>query len=397
GYLVFSGFIKDQYATNSPLFLDYYYFTIPLAFFILFSTVLESYLQALYKTVLTNFLKNVLVRLLWLGEILMYWAGWVDLRIFLILFVSTYAANLSISVGYLASIGQFNLKPDANYFKKRVLRRFRDYSGFSILTGVSNTIVGHIDKAMVGYFLGLGPVAIFSMASYLSTIVYVPAQAIGRITLPVISRAWKDKDMAAIKAMYQKTSLIQLVLGAYILIGVWVNVDSLFTFLPEEYALGKYVILYVGLAKLLDMTAGANGQIITISKFYPFDTLASALLIVITISFNLLFIPWLGMDGAAIASLMTLLLYNGAKMAFLWKKLGFQPFTWRTLLAIGVGAVTLWTALLIPTIDNVLLDIAVRSTAVTVIYFVLVYLLKVSPDITSTARMIAGKVGIRLP
>jgi O-antigen/teichoic acid export membrane protein len=111
------------------------------------------------------------------------------------------------------------------------------------------------------------------------------------------------------------------------------------------------------------------------------------LLLIIT---NLLFIPLYGIVGAALASFISKLTYNLFKYIFLWRKLNFQAFSWKTLLLIGLGALTLVFNHYIPTLSNNLLDILVRSSLITLFFGIGVILLKLSEDVNQWLTKIAG-------
>lgn len=73
---------------------------------------------------------------------------------------------------------------------------------------------------------------------------------------------------------------------------------------------------------------------------------------------------------------------------FLLKKYGMQPYTWKHALAVAIAAVSYLPAILIPNLYNpayhvlsIVLDIAVRSTAISIIFISLTLLLRISPEL----------------
>ena len=60
--IVFKGLIIKKYGTNAPEIVTYYSWIFPLGFGLLIYTIFEAYTWHLHKSVLTNFLREVLWR-----------------------------------------------------------------------------------------------------------------------------------------------------------------------------------------------------------------------------------------------------------------------------------------------------------------------------------------------
>ena len=100
--------------------------------------------------------------------------------------------------------------------------------------------------------------------------------------------------------------------------GVAVNLPSLFTLLPAGYEAGYYVILCLGLGKLIDMATGVNGIILSTSRYYAYDTLLFVVIIFVTIAANNYLIPRYGMTGAAVGAVLATFLYNFTRTLLVW-------------------------------------------------------------------------------
>ncbi|RMG77650.1 MAG: lipopolysaccharide biosynthesis protein, partial [Bacteroidetes bacterium] len=68
--------------------------------------------------------------------------------------------------------------------------------------------------------------------------------------------------------------------------------------------------------------------------YYRIDVIFSILLAVFTISSNLIFIKIYGIEGAALASLLSFFVYNLLKMWFVKYKFGLLPFNKNTVAAV---------------------------------------------------------------
>lgn len=399
GFLLFWGlfmllrpWVIGYYAAKASLFQTYANLLIPLVAFILMFEVLDSYVRALYHSVISSFLKEVLLRALTIGLLLGFLYGWIDFEQFMLLFIGAYALQPAILLVYLALIGELRLKPDFKFLDRSLLREMGSYALFALMGGLTSIIVGNIDIIMLGGMAGLDNTAIYAVAFYVGSVIGIPQRSINKIALPIVSDALHKEDYPQVAEIYHKSSLNQLIFGILLLIGVWANLHNLMKILPPEYGSGSYVILVVGLAKLFDMATGINGGIILTSRYYRFDLWTNLFLVALAIVTNLLLIPPLGILGAAIATAISIFVYNFVKMVFVWKKFSMQPFERSALYVILLGLGVLGAASLLPRLSSVMLDIGYRSILISIAYLGLVLLFNLSDDLNRIAEQLRKKL-----
>jgi len=160
-------------------------------------------------------------------------------------------------------------------------------------------------------------------------------------------------------------------------LGIALNLDNIFKILPngDELALGKYVVILIGLGKLIDMSASVNGEIIMLSKYYKFNLITVMILAVCTIGFNKLFIPEYEMEGAAIATLFSLAVFNLSKFLFLLIKFKMQPFSLGTLKVIAIGIITFLLTYYLPDLESPIVDLILKSIFISLVFGVLIIIL----------------------
>ena len=113
---------------------------------------------------------------------------------------------------------------------------------------------------------------------------------------------------------------------------------------------------------------------------------------------NLVFIPNLGIQGAAIASAISALAYSLMRYGYLWIKCGMQPYSYKHLLIILVAVISYSINLTVPDLysaDNhtltLLLDILVRSGTIAISYIILIRIFRLSPDLETWIRKLLKK------
>ncbi len=395
-YLSLKGYITGHYAETTPLFTDNYYLIIVLAFLMLYSSILENFLIAMKRTVIPYFMKSIFIRLVWLAEIYMYHFGWFDFDTFMLFFVGTYLLNFLVMLAYLVYKGEFKVSFEFLNMRKRVFKVVVNYGLFSIVTGISNLIVNRIDIIMITFLLELNSTAVYSIAYYVSTVILVPSTALYRISMPVVAEQWKKKDMKEMLSLYRKSSINQILVGGLAFLVIWTNIDELYSFLPKDYANGKWIVFILSVSVLFNMSMGINNVIVMITKYFRYDTFASITLGILTVVTNLIFIPIMGLEGAALATLISVVSYQTYKYILLIVKFRMQPFTFKTILAVLLMAGIYFGSTLLPEIsNNPVILIAYRSIIIALVFIPLIRLLNISEDLSREIDKYLGLIGLR--
>ena len=155
--------------------------------------------------------------------------------------------------------------------------------------------------------------------------------------------------------------------------------NNIFRILPPEYAKGEMVIIFFGLANLVSASAGACKIILSTSSYYKYQTYMMIILIVVVIISNIILIPIMGITGAAVASLISMFIYTGLTVMALKKFFGLWPFVFKHMIALLLTAVIYLAAGLIPEM-NLIVDIAIRSTVIIILFGAGVLLFNLSED-----------------
>jgi O-antigen/teichoic acid export membrane protein len=372
-----------QFYSKSQMMIEFYYYNIPLALGILYFQFLESYLRSLLKTGVATFTNEVVSRVLITIIIGLYALKLIDFHQFVIMYVLCNGILALILLAYTAYLKQLFIAPVKSVKFRRLFKIIIVYGIFTIMSALGGTILVNIDTLIVTAKLNLGQAGIYNTIFLIAAVMTYPYRSIQKIAHPILARYWKEKDMVGMKGLYEKASLTDMVFGGILLIGLWVNIDSIFMFMPKEYSAGKYPFLLLAFSKYVDMATGLNGYIIVTSKKYKSDLWFMLLLIIATIALNFILIPMYGIMGAAMATLISISLYNLLRLAFVYYYYRMQPFTLNCLWVLLITIVVWAIAAQIPTFHNKYIDITVRSIVMTVLYGGAVLYFKLSSDVNA--------------
>ncbi|MCC9167264.1 lipopolysaccharide biosynthesis protein [Pontibacter harenae] len=379
-FLLFKPVVVNHYQENSSLLINYYYFIIPLALFTLLFELFQAYLRSLYKTIVSSFTKDILLRVLTSALIAVFAFGLISFQQFVLLYIALFSVLSFVLVAYALWLKQLFIRPSFKQLRTFPLQEMLYYGFFTFMGNISVTIITSIDQVMIASY-SLADNGIYTTAFFMTSAIIIPARSIYKIASPQVADFWKDKNMQGMEKLYKNITTINLVLGLLIFVGIWANIDNLFSFMPESYRQGKYVVLFLSMARIIDMATGINGIILATSEKYRWDLLFNMVLAGLTIWTNSYFIPLYGMNGAALASMISYVLINLSRLFFVQYHYHIQPFTVSSLLITAIAAAALGVSYLIPDLGNVFLDLIVRSLIITAIYGSLTLSLKVYPEL----------------
>lgn len=388
-YLALRPYFLHQASEKSALFIDYFYYVVPLILFTLLFGIFDTYYRVLFNAVKGIVYKEVIQRLIILAAILLLLFKVIDFKVFVILYVIAFVSPSLFLLGALIKDKQFHIKPDLAFIDKKMASEMLSVGLFGILASFSGVLVQNIDAIMVNNYLGLGATGIYTIAFYFGTLILVPMRTMGKISSVVIAEAWKKDDRKTIMDIYTKSSLSLSVFGFLLFIGVWGNVDNIFHIVGQDYSSGKYVILFIGLANLTDILLGVSPHIILNSKYYRWLSFLLFIFAALLIITNIIFIPIYGITGAALASFISKLIYNLLKYLFLYHKFRFQPFQYKHLLILLFGFLSWGLSTFIPPFHSFIPDLIFRSVFLAVVFLFPVYFFKISPDINLKIEQLA--------
>jgi O-antigen/teichoic acid export membrane protein len=171
--------------------------------------------------------------------------------------------------------------------------------------------------------------------------------------------------------------------GMGLFLGIWTILPYVFRLMPNtaEIEVGRYAVFFLGLAQVWDMMTGVNNEIIYYSKHYRFALHTTLLLAVLNLGTNVIFIPAYGLTGAALATCLSIFLYNAAKLLFIQWKMGLHPFSFRLIPAIGFAVAAWLVATALPETGSALLTMGIKGTAFAALYGLAVWRFAISEDI----------------
>ncbi len=275
-------------------------------------------------------------------------------------------------LAYAISLGTVKLLWGRLKLPDRQRKQIYSLALFSIFSTIGSRLSVHIDTVSINVLLGDFDTGIYTLAKFTVGVILLPSAAVNSITAPIVADAWRRNDLASLEVLYRQSSTVLYAFGGVILVGTLVCLPYLYELTPSlgRYRAGYLAVLLLGTAQLVDLLTGINGNLIAMTDYFRWNVAFILFLGLVNAVMNYVFIAGFGMGftGAAVATAISLIVYNLVKLGFVWWKLGLHPFSMSTLyttgVIVGVGA----AAYLLPELRAPTLNILLKGGVVLVLF-----------------------------
>ncbi|HEV3414472.1 MAG TPA: polysaccharide biosynthesis C-terminal domain-containing protein, partial [Puia sp.] len=340
--VAFRGQMVYYYKEKSPAFVSYYYWIFLFALGLTVYTLLENYAWQLRKAVLTNLLREVVFRLITLVLLTLYLCGVIrGFGIVIKLYAFNYLLISLILIIYLARSGQLHPVFTPSIVTRKFFTRMKALALLAWSGGVVYNVAFFFAQIIIAAVVpgGLTAVGLYQMAQFAGSLIQAPQRGVAAASIGPLSHAWKDKDTGRISRIYRRSSITLLIFSVGMFVLLLINFrDGITTFgFPRVYLDSRLAFIFIGLARIVDLGTGVNGQIIATSTRWRFDFISGLILVGLTLPLNFFLAKYIGMVGPALADFFTFAVYNGIRCIFLYREFKLQPFTRHSLYTVLLG------------------------------------------------------------
>ncbi|MFV8340797.1 lipopolysaccharide biosynthesis protein [Flavobacterium sp. XS2P39] len=343
-------------------------------------------------SVFGNFIKEVGLRLFSLFALIGVYYEWISVIEFVYVTAGVYFLALMITMLYA-----FNIKkPVFQFAIPHDVKNIMEYTFYIILSGSVANLLLDGDKMMLNQYMIIENIAYYSVATYIALVISVPSRAMHQIVYPITARLMHENKHDELNALYKKTSINLQIVGGFVMLCIFVNINQMYELVPPEYSGGILVVFMIGISKYFDLVLGNNNAIIFNTKYYRAVLFLGVFLVVLTIVLNMIFIPIYGIMGSAFATLLSITLYSLAKLLFVVKRLDLYPFTSQTLYSLAITFVLFLLFYFWQFPFHPILSIGLKSVLVTILYVYINYKFVISIELNNVMDSVLKKLKIKL-
>jgi O-antigen/teichoic acid export membrane protein len=294
-----------------------------------------------------------------------------------------------------------HFKPGFNYRFKTLFgeisrKDYFRYSLYSFAGSLGSMLAFRIDGLIIPEFFSLADNGVFGYAVTLASTIQIPAVGLFALYAPLISGYLKSENFKELSLKYKDVAKLLFFIGALLYSCIFLGIKDLFMMLPTyDKISGAIPVIYVlGLSVVVNMATGFNSEIITYSKYYRFNLITVALLILFNVTFSLYAVYYtnLGIVGIAWASFASMALFNIAKLVFIYKKFGLHPFDTDYIKLAVVFGVCVMGVYLLPDTSSHLFNLVYKITLSLSINIMVIYRLKLVHQVNLYIDKVVAKL-----
>ncbi|HJY22872.1 MAG TPA: polysaccharide biosynthesis C-terminal domain-containing protein, partial [Hanamia sp.] len=387
-----------KFGGNSPLFLQYYLWIFPFGFSILVFSMLEVFAWNIRKSILTTFLRELLFRVLTLVLIFLLSFKVINsFDTFIKMYAFTYGITALFLLVYLLWKKEFYITFTISRVTKKFYKKMVSMATLVYFGGTIFMIAQFVDTLIIMSLLGTAEAGIFALGVVVSGLVQAPQRGAIAASIPVLSKAWKDKDLEKINLIYQRSGINLLIASLGIFLVIWLSYeDAINTFkLKPAYLESLWIFFFLGLARVVDLGTGVNSQIIGTSIFWRFEFVSGMVLLALAVPLNYMLVREFGIIGAGYSNLISLTIYNVIRLIFLKRKFNMHPFSYKTIYAVIIAFVCYGICYYSFISLHGFSGIMVKTGVFTALYGGAIIYFDLSPDVLPVIENITKRTGIK--
>ena len=187
-------------------------------------------------------------------------------------------------------------------------------------------LMSFTDKLMLGNMATTEEVGVYHTAFKLSMFAAVALMSINSIASPKFAEMFADNNLIGLQKVVRQSTKMIFWTSIPLVIIFFLFPEFLLGLFGEEFKVGVTAFVFLSCGRLFSSFSGSVGNILQMTGNQ--DILAKILFIaaILNILLNLYLIPIYGIEGAAFASMLSLVFWNSAMIVAVKRKLGFYTF-----------------------------------------------------------------------
>ncbi len=382
----FDDFFIGYFSKITKGYESYFSLVFPIALIFALFISFEIFSSVNNRIVVPKLIKEVILKIL---VIILLYLFFIDLLSFadvMNLLPLVYLISLTALLIYIRILGN-KIFPFKNFkfIPKDTAIPMLSFGAFIFLSALGTGWLNKIDMFVISSELGFTATGIYTTAFYIATMIEIPSRSLYQISMPAITMAFKDNNIKNIEIIYKETAQNLIIISGCLLLLLVVNLDNIFYLFPKGdiYSKGKNVVIFIALAKFIDNSIGVNFHILGYSKYYFYTLPLLIIMGVLNVFFNYQFIGMWGITGAAVATMLILILNNIAVLIIVYTKFKIQPFQIKNIYPLITLIIGFLVSHYLINFSNVYLSIFFKSSFIVIFIGFLTIKYNFSEDISS--------------
>ena len=187
-------------------------------------------------------------------------------------------------------------------------------------------IMSWTDKLMLGNMMGSEEVGIYFTAFKLSMFASIALMAINSIASPKFAELYGKKDFDGLKNVAHQSSKMIFLATLPLVLVFFVFPEFLLGLFGDEFKVGVNAFLFLSFGNLISSLSGPAGNMLQMTGKQVIFMNVLFVGAIVNVLLNFFLIPKFGINGAALASMISLSMWNLIMVYFVKREFGFYTF-----------------------------------------------------------------------
>lgn len=297
-------------------------------------TLINSSLMQSYKNIVgQQFIINARTGLILIFSIFAILAGY-ELEGLLIAVVLSGVATFLVSVLIVVREISISIIGPVSFNTRKLLL----FSTPTFLSGFIYSLLYKIDQVFLGVLDSATNVAVYNVASILSSQLTIFLIALGAIFEPIASEVYSSGDIKELQRIFQNSSIWVFIASLPAVSILWSFPTVFLSLFGAQYISGKPILIILAVYPLIRISIGPTGELLQMTGNQNILLLDALLMVTINVFLNLVLIPIFGPVGAAVSTTISIGAVEVIVLYQVYRRLGVHPFSSRYGITVVIGA-----------------------------------------------------------
>lgn len=239
------------------------------------------------------------------------------------------SASLLMAISFLVIYRNFKQKVPKTSEKTAYAFNFKKTLGISIPMMLTNSlflIMSWMDILMLSAFKSDADVGIYNTSLKISAVISMALIAINSIALPKYAELFEKKDMPGFRKVVKQTSFLNFGLSFPVFLLILLIPGFLLGIFGEEFVAGKMSLMILSIGQIFSAFSGSTIHVLNMTGK---ENTAKNILIttaMLNLVLNFLLVPRYGINGAAIATAISTVIWNLLAEISIYRHLKFLTY-----------------------------------------------------------------------
>lgn len=235
-----------------------------------------------------------------------------------------YAASVIVT---LAIESFFAFKQTARHEQKILTaRQMITFASPMMFSGIMLYLLNWTDTFMLGALVSEEELGHYNLAYKIASLSMLVIISMNVVLAPRVAALFNSGDLTELHKTVRKTTHIIIALTTPLALGIIVLSDFLLGFFGHGFTGGKEALIIITVGFWLNAITGNVDQVLNMTGNQKILQNITIFGFIANVALNLALIPRYGINGSAMASVVTNILFNVTCLLYVKKKLGFYTF-----------------------------------------------------------------------